>query len=570
MPTISFGQSGNASSGSYTGPWNQGTQYIYSSVTYPTGNLNIDGVRVVNIDSVSLSGSFSATGGYTVSHTSDNRVRVTWNSAYRLNFTRYIDNGLDLFGTPSGFTTRTDGGLRGVTTWSTVPAKPGTPTAVASSSVERRVSLSWTAPDNGGATIRGYNIYDASDNSLLTTTSGTGTTANVTVAAGKLGTNMSFNIAAFNDRGTSQRSNNSNSVLINGNPTAPTISSVTTGTVNSGTLSVSWTAPSNPVTSITGYDIDVSSDNVNWLTFAQVSGTTLSTTLSGLTANALRYVRVRARNAFSDANSSSSSPSGTLSATVSGPPGAPTATAIDNFISSGGTVPARRLKLTWSAPASTGNPSGISEYIVYWYRVSEGIGTAQSASAGTSTNYTVTVDLVPGVDYKMYVVAKGVLTGTGAFSANSNELTAQPSPPSGWDDSAISQDFRVGIPYSDAVARTPGGTIAYSVSSGSLPGGISLNSSTGAIAGTPTTQGKFSFTITATANGIDPINLTFTVYVRPVARRKDESSYTTSSVFKRLTESGWVDVGTVDVSGSPIGMRRYNGTSWVSTTIPTL
>ena len=42
----------------------------------------------------------------------------------------------------------------------------------------------------------------------------------------------------------------------------------------------------------------------------------------------------------------------------------------------------------------------------------------------------------------------------------------------------------------------------FHVSSGALPTGLSLNSATGAITGTPTTAGTFTFTITATdANG---------------------------------------------------------------------
>ena len=61
----------------------------------------------------------------------------------------------------------------------------------------------------------------------------------------------------------------------------------------------------------------------------------------------------------------------------------------------------------------------------------------------------------------------------------------------------------VGTPYNQTVSAS-GGTAPYffSVSSGALPTGLILNSSTGAITGTPTTAGTFTFTITATdANG---------------------------------------------------------------------
>jgi hypothetical protein len=60
----------------------------------------------------------------------------------------------------------------------------------------------------------------------------------------------------------------------------------------------------------------------------------------------------------------------------------------------------------------------------------------------------------------------------------------------------------IGTPYNQTVTAS-GGTAPYTYSvSGALPTGLSLNPTTGAITGTPTTIGFFSFTITATdANG---------------------------------------------------------------------
>jgi hypothetical protein len=57
----------------------------------------------------------------------------------------------------------------------------------------------------------------------------------------------------------------------------------------------------------------------------------------------------------------------------------------------------------------------------------------------------------------------------------------------------------VGTPYNQSVSAS-GGTspYAFSVSSGALPTNLILNSATGAITGTPTAAGTFTFTITAT------------------------------------------------------------------------
>lgn len=64
-------------------------------------------------------------------------------------------------------------------------------------------------------------------------------------------------------------------------------------------------------------------------------------------------------------------------------------------------------------------------------------------------------------------------------------------------------DGSVGTPYNQTVSAS-GGTAPYtfSVSGGALPPGLLLNSASGAITGTPTTAGTFTFLITATdANG---------------------------------------------------------------------
>lgn len=61
----------------------------------------------------------------------------------------------------------------------------------------------------------------------------------------------------------------------------------------------------------------------------------------------------------------------------------------------------------------------------------------------------------------------------------------------------------IGVPYSATVVPGAGsGPYLFSVASGTLPAGLSLNTASGAITGTPTTAGVVSFTIRATdANG---------------------------------------------------------------------
>ena len=57
-----------------------------------------------------------------------------------------------------------------------------------------------------------------------------------------------------------------------------------------------------------------------------------------------------------------------------------------------------------------------------------------------------------------------------------------------------------GVAYSTNISATGGvGTITYALTAGAFPPGLTMNTSTGAINGTPTAIGTFNFTITATA-----------------------------------------------------------------------
>jgi hypothetical protein len=59
---------------------------------------------------------------------------------------------------------------------------------------------------------------------------------------------------------------------------------------------------------------------------------------------------------------------------------------------------------------------------------------------------------------------------------------------------------KVGQYYYGSVSASPSGSYDYTVN-GNLPPGISLIGSAGVLIGNPTTQGEYTFTITATRNG---------------------------------------------------------------------
>jgi hypothetical protein len=61
----------------------------------------------------------------------------------------------------------------------------------------------------------------------------------------------------------------------------------------------------------------------------------------------------------------------------------------------------------------------------------------------------------------------------------------------------------VGDTYSQTLTATGGGIITWSLDTGALPAGLLLNASTGAITGTPTAAGVYTFTVKA-GNGVLP------------------------------------------------------------------
>jgi uncharacterized protein (TIGR03437 family) len=60
---------------------------------------------------------------------------------------------------------------------------------------------------------------------------------------------------------------------------------------------------------------------------------------------------------------------------------------------------------------------------------------------------------------------------------------------------------QVGAAYTQTLTATGGSTPSFAVNAGALPPGLSLSPATGALIGTPTQPGTFTFTIRATANG---------------------------------------------------------------------
>jgi hypothetical protein len=153
----------------------------------------------------------------------------------------------------------------------------------------------------------------------------------------------------------------------------------------------------------------------------------------------------------------------------------------------------------------------------FMYGTSPGSLTQQVSSGtmyGTGTFNANILSLTPGTTYYYQSQVQGLYTVSsdiGSFVYNS-PLAIQATLPSG----------QVGVSYSGNLAVS-GGTSPYTwtIASGSLPNNLSLNSSTGAITGTPDTSGPSSFTVTVTDNALPTHNSltsgTLSIIIKPAA-----------------------------------------------------
>ncbi|PHV25239.1 autotransporter outer membrane beta-barrel domain-containing protein, partial [Janthinobacterium sp. BJB426] len=158
--------------------------------------------------------------------------------------------------------------------------------------------------------------------------------------------------------------------------------------------------------------------------------------------------------------------------------GAPVANASSAIVAYGSSANPLTLSLSGGAATSVAIASGASH------------GTA--TASGTSITYTPTAGY-GGPDSFTYTASNGIGTSAPAtvtITVSGPTITIAPSTvPAG----------SVATAYSQTVTAANGtGPYTYAISAGSLPAGLSLNTATGTLSGTPTAGGVFNFTLRAT------------------------------------------------------------------------
>ena len=520
-------------------------------------------------------------------------------------------------------------GVQGSATY-TYASRPGTPAAPTATAGPTSATVSWTAPDTNGAAISGYVVtpylggvaqtpvsYDASS----TTRTLTGLTA---------GGSYTFTVAAVNTYGTSTASSASSAVVPYTVPGAPTVTAASAGD-SSATLT--WTAPSsNGFSPITGYVVTPYVGTVAQ-TPVTFSGTATTQTVTGLTPGTAYTFRVAAVNAAGTGPASGASaavsPNASPSLTFAAPPAGEVGVAYSRQLTvndgtapytwsvSSGSLPAG-LTLSASTGLLSGTPTaaGSSSFTV---QVTDASGqsatravtlvvaarptiTFSPAAGEVSVGYSQTPTVTGGTGPFSWALTAGSLPAGVTLDATTGALSGTPTaagtfsatltvtdafnqtasrtvsvviaalPTLGFANTSTPQ---VGVAYSNSLPVSGGtGPFTWSLAAGSLPAGLSLNASTGAVAGTPTTAGSFSATITVTDSFGQTASRTFagTVAAGPLVVTKTASASSTVAggtvaytvTVQNTGSSTFSDVTLNDPLAGVLDDATYNGNASAS------
>ncbi len=380
----------------------------------------------------------------------------------------------------------------------TVPAVPTGVTATTTS--PGKATITFTAPsDNGGSVVTEY-VVTSSPGGLTCTT--TNPTNGCEISGLTNGIAYTFTALATNSVGNSASSTPSASVTPLGKPLTPTNVVASAGNASA---SVSFTAPNNGGSPITSYQVEAYDENgvpvspALTCTLNVPFPTPLVCTFANTLTNGLNYsFKVSATNLIGTSDSS------TATAVIT-PANLINPTADQILTPTGESTVGEELT---SSVQFGGFPAPVVTYV--WERCTTSAATSCVTITGaTSDTYTTSsADIGSYIRYK----ATGTNSGGTAFgiSATTEKITGNPllSAPaaglSGTTTTAFSLD-----------ATVTGGAEPYTfgINSGTLPAGLTLDTTTGTISGTPTVAGSSAITLlVADAKGKEA-TATFTIVI---------------------------------------------------------
>ena len=184
-----------------------------------------------------------------------------------------------------------------------LPSEPAPPTGVdITTEGNGELTVGWTAPtDDGGSAITGYNVQWKSGSESFgssrqhTTADGSARSYKITMLTN--GTEYTVRVLAVNAKDDSDASNTDTGTPST-TPSAPTSVQAS----GNAELVVTWDAPNNGGSAITGYTVQWKSGSESYSTTRQATVTTTTNTIPTLTNGTTYTLRVKATNANGDSD----------------------------------------------------------------------------------------------------------------------------------------------------------------------------------------------------------------------------------------------------------------------------
>ncbi len=369
---------------------------------------------------------------------------------------------------------------------------PGSPTSLIATVGDETATVSFTAPvSNGGTPITGY-VITTSPGGLSCTVPVGSTSCEITGLTN--GTAYTFTAVATNAQGNSANSSASSSATPSGIPAPPLSVSAVAG---DGDATVSFVPGSSNGSAITSYTVTASPGGSSCTVNAPATSCVVPNLVNGGTYD----FTVTSTNVNGTSSPSSASNSVTPQQVVS-------PTLISSTPPSGN----EEVGFTMSATANfTGQPVPTVTYQWQVCTSPSDASTCTNISGETSSTYVLGTSVA-----NKYVRVLSTATSTAGTLVDESltspkvEPRLSATPPSSGLTQPINSPFTLTAP-----AIGGAGVKVYAITTGSLPTGVTYDTATGTISGTPTTHGTYPLTITVTDGFGVTSTMQFSIVITP-------------------------------------------------------
>ena len=351
------------------------------------------------------------------------------------------------------------------------------------------------------------------------------------------------------DAFTAQTTSEATNIVISGTPlTAPTITGVTAA--NATQLTVTFTVSAN-ATSVSAY---LYSASTGGSAIQSLTNQSTGFSFTGLNPSTTYYISLVAVGTGNYTNSAESArTSGTTLAAAVAPSVSAASSSASIYVGQ---------SVTFTATASNSDGGTLS------YQWSFG-GSAISQATSAQYNFTSS-SLNQGGSYSVTVTnsRNGTTnTATAAVSLTILGITSITTPVTGLTGTA---NAAFSLALSSSGGQSP---LAYTLTSGVLPTGLSLNSSSGLIFGTPTAAGTFAITVTATDANSQTAAASFTLQINAATQvssfaivpRFSEPQKTADGFIVTVTNYDLAFTSTAVVSKGSLVNSIPVGSNWILT-----